>query len=257
MKYALDNLRHDLSMEETEDSWEKIAKAMVAFMKIGESGGYETSPVDMVNALRSSHRHITSALNSERTRLCGATMDLIASAASGLGHDFEQLMPIFMPPLLILCGRPNKVVFNRSRTTIISIIEVTQLSSALTYFVSSVKDKSATLRLVVAEGTLACLNSCNPPDLEKEARARDIETIIRGTARDANPDVRKVSRKIFESYKILLPSRVERYVLNFKEGAALNATMQLHCSTQPYYEEISGNQNDDSHDFEVNVKPSC
>ena len=213
VKYDLDNLRHDLSLEETEDSWEKIAKAMVVFKQIGEGGGYDSSPSEVVNALRNSHRAITNALNSERTRLCGPTMDLIASVASGLGHDFDQLMTLFMPPLLTLCGRPNKVVLSRARNTITSIIETTQLTSALTYFVTHAKDKSATLRLVVAEGTLACLNSCNPPDLEKEARARDIESIIRGTARDANPEVRKTSRKIFESYKILLPGRVDRYVL--------------------------------------------
>lgn len=57
---------------------------------------------------------------------------------------------------------------------------------------------------------MACLNSFNPPDLEKEARARLIEDVIRVTARDANADVRKVSRKIFEAYKALLPGRVEQ-----------------------------------------------
>jgi hypothetical protein len=56
------------------------------------------------------------------------------------------------------------------------------------------------------------MNCFNPPDLEKETRARDIETIIRIAARDAHADVRKVSRKLFEAYKLLLPSRVERCV---------------------------------------------
>lgn len=212
VKNDLENLRHDLCLEETEDNWEKILKAMEAFIKIGGKGGYEIAPVEVVTALRNFYRPITNALNSERTRLCGAALDLVSSVASGLGRDFDQIMALFMPSLLSICGKTNRVIINRTRNTILCIIESTQLASALPYFVQCVKDKSATLRLVVAEGTLACLNSCNPPDLEKEARARDIETIIRSTARDANPDVRQVSRKVFDSYKILLPSRVDRCV---------------------------------------------
>ena len=211
VQHDLESLRRDLFLEETEDNWEKILKAIETFMKVGEQGGYEFAPAEVVIALRNFHRPITNALNSERTRLCGSALDLVSSVAGGLGRDFDQVMPLFMPALLTVCSRTNKVVMNRTRNTILGIIESTQLASALPYFVQSVKDKAATLRLVVAEATLACLNSCNPPDLEKVARARDIETIIRGTARDANPDVRQLSRKVFDSYKILLPSRVDRY----------------------------------------------
>jgi hypothetical protein len=217
IKHRFDHLRHDFCLEETEDSWEKISKAIQAFTSIAEKGGYEVAPSEVVNAIRNFHRPITNAINSERTRLCGTALDMLTSTANGLGHDFDQLMPLFIPTLLNVCGRTNKVVINRARGAILSIIESTQLASILSFFVQNIKDKSATLRLVVAEGTLACLNSCNPPDLEKEARARDVETIIRGTARDANPEVRKVSRKIFDSYRTLLPLRVERYVLGVVE----------------------------------------
>jgi len=209
IQHEFNNLRQGFFLEETEDNWERIAKAMHSFVKVGEEAGYEPS-TEVINALRNFHRPIVGAMHSERTRLCGAALDLLSSTASGLGRDFDQVMPLFMPPLLVLCGKTNKVVINRARSTILSVIESTQLPSSLPYFVQFVKDKVASLRLAVAEGTLACLNSCNPPDLEKEARARDVEIIIRGTARDANPDVRNVSRKIFQSYRILFPSRVEK-----------------------------------------------
>ena len=62
---------------------------------------------------------------------------------------------------------------------------------------------------------MACLNCFNPPDLEKDVRARLVEDVIRVTARDASADVRKVSRKVFEAYKALLPRRVDKYVLHF------------------------------------------
>jgi hypothetical protein len=152
-------------------------------------------------------------MNSERTRLSGVAIDLIGSVASGLGSIFEPMLQIFFPSLLTLSGRTNKVITTRARACIIVIIEATQLSSILPFFLQSVKVKSTSLRLVVAEGTLACMNCFNPPDLEQDTRAREIEAVIRATARDANADIRKVSRKIFEAYKLLLPGRVDRYVV--------------------------------------------
>ena len=212
IKYHLNSLKDDLILEETEDNWERIAKAISCFAGTCEQSGYEVAPAEVINALRNFSRPIVNAMNSERTRLCCVAIDLLVSTATGLGGDFEPLLTLFMPPLLALCGRTNKVVINRARTCVVTIIQSTQLASVLPYFLQNVKDKSASLRLIVAEGTLACLNSCNPPDLEKELRARDIENIIRSTARDANADVRRVSRKLFECYKILLPGRVDRLI---------------------------------------------
>ena len=152
-------------------------------------------------------------MNSERTRLCLIPLELLSTVATAMGGEFEQLLPMFMPPLLALCGRTNKIVINRARASIFTIIENTQLASILSYLLQNIKDKSASLKLIVADGTLACLNSCNPPDIEKDARALEVEAIIRATAHDANADVRKVGRKVFESYKILLPSRVQKWVI--------------------------------------------
>ncbi|KAF8158481.1 clasp N terminal-domain-containing protein [Crassisporium funariophilum] len=248
VKYRLDNLRSDINQEETEDNWERITKAIVSFVAICEKGGYEAAPGEVVNALRNSHRQLTSAMNSERTRLCGAAIDLFISAAAGLGGDFEQLLTLFMPTLLALCGRTNKVVINRARTCIFTIIESTQLASVLPYFLQNLKDKSVGLRLVIAEGTLACLNSCNPPDLEKESRAREVEAIIRGTARDANADVRKVSRKIFECYKILLPGRVESFT------APLTPTMKKYLDIKP--NNLSNKQSSSNLRTNLNMQPT-
>lgn len=171
-------------------------------------------PEEFIPALRVLSRPLISAMNSERTRLSGVAIDLIGLVASGLGSTFEPLLKIFFPVLLALSGRTNKVIITRARACIIVIIETTQLPSILPYFLQSVKDKSTSLRLTATEGTLTCMNCFNPPDLEKDTRAREIEAIIRATARDANADIRKVSRKIFEAYKLLLPGRVDRYVPN-------------------------------------------
>ena len=213
VRHDLESLHHDISLEETEDTWEKIAKAITALNRICESSGaYENQPSEVVLALKNYHRPITSAMASERTRLSGCTLDMLLAVATGLGSAFEPLLSLYIPPLLALCARTNKVVINRARAALLAVIETAQLVGVLSYFVHSTKDKSASLRLVIAECTLACLNSCNPPDLEKESRMKEIESIIRTFTRDANADVRKISRKIFESYKILFPDRVDTCV---------------------------------------------
>ncbi|KAI0665972.1 clasp N-terminal domain-containing protein, partial [Trametes maxima] len=166
----------------------------------------------IVAALRSSARPINSALNSERTRLSGTATEFISTAVNALGRAFEPLVPHYLPALLTLCTRANKVFINRAKECIHAVIEHTQSPSILHHLAVSVTDKSVTLRLAAAEAVVLCLNSFNPPDLEKEQRAKEIEAIIKSTAVDANADVRKVGRKIFDAYKILLPGRVPRWV---------------------------------------------
>jgi hypothetical protein len=210
-KDKVDSIRNDICVTETEETWDAIAQSISNLTMLCGNGGCDF-PAEIITTMREFSRPINRAMNSERTRLSGAAIDLIGVVASGLGMGFDPLLPLFFPALLALCSRTNKVIITRTRTCILTIIETTQLPSILPYFLQSVKDKSSSLRLTVAEGALASMNCFNPPDLEKDARAREIEAIIRATARDASADIRKVSRKVFEAYKLLLPSRVDRYV---------------------------------------------
>ncbi|KAH9892746.1 clasp N-terminal domain-containing protein [Cubamyces lactineus] len=200
-----------LACTETEDTWEVISRALTRLSALC-NGNASTYPADIVAALRASSRPITSALNSERTRLSGTATEFIATAVNALGRAFEPLIPHYLPTLLTLCTRANKVFVTRAKDCIHAVIEHTQSPSILHYLAESTKDKSVSLRLAAAEAVVLCLNSFNPPDLERESRAKEIEAIIRVTAVDANADVRKTGRKIFDAYKILLPGRVQRCV---------------------------------------------
>lgn len=166
----------------------------------------------MVAGIRSISRPLNNALNSERSRLSGAAVELVTALATGLGSSFEPLASQFVPTLLVLCGRTNKVFTSRARACILAIIQHTQLPSLLPYLADLANHKSVFPRLTAAEGILACLNCFNPPDLEKETRARIVEDFIKSTARDANADVRKASKEVFRAYKTLMPARVARSV---------------------------------------------
>ncbi|KAF9051005.1 hypothetical protein BDZ89DRAFT_1056903 [Hymenopellis radicata] len=209
--FHLGTLSPAICTPETEDSWDKISTAISRLTLLCKDGGACDYPETLIPALRSMAEPINSAMKSERTRLSGAAIDFVSELAAGLGKDFEPLLITFLPTLLSLCARTSKIVVNRSRACILVIVDSTQLPAILPHLMQAVKDKSASLRVIACEGALTCLNCFNPPDLEKEARAKDVEALIRLASRDANADVRKLGRKIFEAYKLLLPNRVESF----------------------------------------------
>ena len=198
-----------LSLAETDETWDTIGNALLKIIALSKGGACDF-PTILTSSIRSMHRSIISAVASERSRLSATAVECISVLATGLGPSFEPLVPLFVPTLLSVCSRPNKVFISRARTTLQTIIDQTQLISLLPYFTRALREKSATLRLIAIESLLACVQCFNPPDLERDARAREIEGAIRLTATDANADVRKVSRHVFDAYKILLPARVER-----------------------------------------------
>ncbi|KAJ7124866.1 clasp N terminal-domain-containing protein [Mycena epipterygia] len=207
-----DVIRANIFLPETEETWDTIARSVTALTTAcNDMDSY--APADLVVAIRSISRPLISAMSSERSRLSGVAIDLVAVVASCLGVAFDPLLAHFFPVLLVLSSRTSKVTVARARTCILSVIEATHLPNILSHLMQSITDKSVSLRLTIVESTLACMNCFNPPDLEKDARAKEIEVIIRTTARDANADVRKVSRKVFEAYKLLLPSRLESFTM--------------------------------------------
>jgi hypothetical protein len=205
----LEDAHASLSLVETEETWDTIGNALLKIIALSKGGACDF-PTILTSSIRSMYRSIISAVASERSRLSYTAVECIGVLATGLGPSFEPLVPLFVPTLLSVCSRPNKVFISRAKTTIQTIIDQTQLISLLPYFTRALRDKSVTLRLIAIESLLACVQCFNPPDLEKDARAREIEGAIRLTATDASADVRKVSRHVFDAYKILLPTRVER-----------------------------------------------
>ncbi|VDB83453.1 unnamed protein product [Peniophora sp. CBMAI 1063] len=206
----LTDLVPGLTITETEDSWEKISVALQHLTALS-AGGACDYPTAVIPFLKTHSRPFTSALSSERSRLSAAASEALSALASGLGPDFEPLVQLYFPPLIQLTARPNKVFVSRAKAAIHVLIEQTQLPALLRPLCEVLRDKSVTMRLIALEGVLACVNSLNPPELEKDVRAGLIEGAIKATATDAAADVRKVARSVFEAYSVLLPARVPAF----------------------------------------------
>lgn len=208
---ALDGLKKNLALPETEELWEKISAALTSLSKICQQEELSSDDSkEIVVFARSVTVNISSALLSERARLSGAAVDAVTTLATTLGSDFNALLPHLLPAVIQLTSRPNKVFIKRGIACLTTIIESTQLPGILTHLANATKDRSQSMRLAVTQGTLTCLNCFNPPVFEKENRAREIETVIKSSIRDANVDVRKAGREVFKAYQVLLPSRVPK-----------------------------------------------
>ncbi|KAA1473885.1 hypothetical protein DENSPDRAFT_873056 [Dentipellis sp. KUC8613] len=232
LQKELSVLQSPLQLVETEETWEKIATAFSRLGALAQAGACDY-PASLVPFLRSISRPTANAATSERSRLASTAIAMLSYVAQGLGKGFEPLLHLYLPVLLAICGRPNKVFVARARAGVETIIESTQLPSILPYLVNSLADKSISMRQTAISGILACLNCFNPPDLEKEARALDIENAIRTTATDANGDVRRISRKVFDAYRILLPDRVDTFTYPLSSTAKKYLNIATTATSRP------------------------
>ncbi|GAA5896002.1 uncharacterized protein JCM6883_001684 [Sporobolomyces salmoneus] len=162
---------------------------------------------------------IIRSLVTERTRLSGSTLDLIGSSTR-LGPQFAPLLPLYLPTLLRLLCRTNKLYISRSTTTIISILKNTKLVDVLRFIVSEwhgESGKSATFKEKAAEVTAYMLSpgSGGEMQFEKEIldrRIDELEWIIKTAAVDRDAKVRTEAKKCWEVYKREWPDRVASFV---------------------------------------------
>ncbi|MCO5588160.1 hypothetical protein L7F22_042115 [Adiantum nelumboides] len=208
LQFQFGQLSPALHLIETEDSWQKIDGALSKLETITKSGAYKNAA--FVPLIKEHSAPIVNSLLSERTKLSGSAADLLTSVAPRLANRFEPLISTFVPPLLQLCARTNKVALIRAKKCLLLIAKHCKLASLLPLLRDAARDKSITLRNVSVEVTLMLVESIE--NLERlERRVGDIEIIIKSTATDRDPEVRQWSKRMFELYVERFPYRVEEF----------------------------------------------
>ena len=149
-------------------------------------------------------------MNSERTRLSAAALDCLITIAPRVGLAFEALVSLFVPHILRLATRTNKVYVTRSQAGLALILGYCHIPSIIPCLLAACKEsKVVTGRAVAVECMLRCLNKWDWTEKEIKAKVCDVEEVIRVTGRDKDAGVRQTSRKVFEAYKTLFPDRVD------------------------------------------------
>lgn len=195
-----------LSEPETEHSWQRLDRALFRLEAITKGGAYKWHD-EYVPFLKLIAGPISRSLLSERTRLSGTAADVIASAAPRLADRFEPLVQLYVPPLLQLCARTNKVALKRAEKCLQLIVKHCRLVNTLPFLCEACRDKFAGLRVVALGCIITLVESVGAQRLDR--RVTDIEATIKTTARDSNPEVRQYARRLFESYIACWPLRVE------------------------------------------------
>ncbi|KAG8950715.1 hypothetical protein FRC03_012751, partial [Tulasnella sp. 419] len=209
-----------LGQPETEDNWEQLGRAIQTLAALAKGGAYKLDP-DYVDGIKSLYKPITTSMLSERTRLSSTATDLVTAIAPRLASRFEVLVPLIVPAVIKLCNRPNKVFVTRAQKCLSAIIEHCHALNIIPFLREAVKEKAQSIRLSAIQATLLVFVHWDPHILEvKEGSAplnrykgnvEDMESIIRDTARDANPEVRKISREVFEKYCEVFTDRVTTF----------------------------------------------
>jgi len=200
-----------VSLPETDSSWTQIEQGVIKLTECCKNGGYEFVE-EMVADIRSLAKPLNRILNSKRSKLSGSALDLITSLLSGLGSAFDPLVSLFLPSLLGICAQTNIVLTRRAKACIFAIIRGTHSSSILPHLEGALQHKSASVRIVAAEGVLAYLTCSNPIHIENDTRrVHLLENVMKLTSQDVSA-VRQVGKKISEACKTWLP--VERFVSN-------------------------------------------
>ncbi|GAA5987319.1 hypothetical protein JCM10908_001907 [Rhodotorula pacifica] len=222
---TLSDLRHEgdalqaiLALNETEDTWEKINRALKRFQAVVRGGATKFTD-EFVALLRDPRtaKPLVRSIVTERGALSGTALELIASCTR-LGPSFAPLLPLYLPPILRLFGRPNKVYTTRSASTVLSIVKNTRLVEVLRYVVLEWRaeaGKSASFREHAA-ATVAAMMGTESGTLavEKELLERridELEWVIKTGATGREPSVRSDMKKCWEVYKREWPERVHAF----------------------------------------------
>ncbi|OJA08611.1 hypothetical protein AZE42_04842 [Rhizopogon vesiculosus] len=216
-----------MSLPETTDSWNTIEQGVLQLANCCNIGGCNF-PTEMLAGIRSLARPLNVAINSKRSRLSGAAVESVT--ALGLGLSFQSIIPLFFPSLIGLCARTNKVFTRRAKACIFAAIQNSPSPSLLPSLAKSVSHKSASVRIVAAEGVLLCLNSLDAPKFDHDTRAHLIEDVINSTTRDASAEVRTVGREILEVYKTILPKRAASFIARQDATASGSVPPVRSCS---------------------------
>jgi hypothetical protein len=156
----------------------------------------------------------------ERTRLSGTTLDLLSSLTR-LSTHFASLLPSYLPPLLRLLCRTNKLYISRTLAALQSIIKNTKLPSILDHIVTEWRGeggKSASYRIGASELILTMLGGGAGGEVvvEKEFVEQkwldELEWCIRTGATDKEVKVRAVIKSIWDTYSREWPERVTSFV---------------------------------------------
>ncbi|KAI8070436.1 clasp N terminal-domain-containing protein [Gongronella butleri] len=195
--------------KESEDTWEcfdlalKNIKQWTAGDKIYQYQGF-------IEHIKSLEKPLIASLSSERTRLSTSAHDLLLAMAKALQRKYEPLHDVFLPTLVRLFARTNKVHARHTLTCVKKIIEHSKLPRTIrTMCLHLGNNKNKAVRHAIIECVNVVIQVNANADLRKYID--DLEVAINTTAMDPSPDVRSSIRQCYKLYSQRFPDRASTF----------------------------------------------
>lgn len=152
----------------------------------------------------------------ERTRLSGTAVELLECIAARKGPEFIPHLSTYIPPLLKLCARTNKVFIVRAQKCISTIIKYTESGNIIPLLLERSRDKSASLRSIVAQSLIYALDHIQEAELRN--RLSGIEEAVRMGLSDPTMVVRQAYRHIFDKMADKYPNSAANVLAKLSPG---------------------------------------
>ncbi|CAJ0632863.1 5996_t:CDS:2 [Entrophospora sp. SA101] len=215
--------------KESETNWRNFERALIRLIE----------KTQYISGIKSLKQPIQNSILTERTKLSGTATELVEEISKSLGPNFDSLAKLFVPNILKLCNRTNKLFGTRAYKCSETIIKVSKLSSLIPKFREAMQSQSKLLKTNVAKLTLTILEE----DITGlENHIVDLEWIIHLGVIDSTLEVRTASKKSFEVYKSRFSSR--------KNLGIINKAQPTKFSHQPICRNLQ-NHKDNGHDDDI------
>ncbi|CAG8567425.1 7189_t:CDS:2 [Acaulospora colombiana] len=228
LESEIKKIQETFQQKETEHTWQLFDDAIKRLIALCRGGAvnYEKS---FLNGVKSLRQPIVDSMLTERTRLSGTATEFVEELARILGSKFESLSEMYVPAILKLCTRANKIFVSRAQKCMISIIRCCQLPSLLPKLKESMQGQSKTLRTCVAEFVLTIIEVNDVGNLNNYIS--DLEWLIREGAIDSTPAVRSTMKKTFEIYKTKFDLRLGDFIATLPSQVKKNLNVQEQLTT--------------------------
>ncbi|KAI7866833.1 clasp N-terminal domain-containing protein [Spinellus fusiger] len=135
-----------LLKKESEETWELHNNALHFIVKwASEDNAWQLEGFEQhIKALKKS---IVSSLRSDRSKLSGTAIELLRVLAELMGEKYQPLHEIFGPTLIVLFGKSNKIVRQRSLQAYKAAIQSAKVPRAIPRLTVSFKSTPSTNKL--------------------------------------------------------------------------------------------------------------
>lgn len=196
--------------KETEQNWDKRRKAIIKIARITSGNGPVEYRAQYISFIKSSLDCILKVVDSLRTNVTTAGLNLLQQIAETLGHGVDFMIDFVAETLIARCCNTSKVKRDPAIATFESIVSnATCNKSILHYVLSASEHKDPNARTAVAGWLIAILNR-NGRHCDQAGLLDLIEKCIRNGLNDAKPQVRTPMRDTYSVFSKLWPERAER-----------------------------------------------